>query len=216
MKISLIGVGLTVVVLVSGCAGEPSPDPTAATSASSTPTPTSTPTPEPTKPALSELVLSADGLGYVRVGSPVPEQPAALAIVSMNPNSCGSPDEPVELGWDSTYSPAGFRLTISPDGAVDGIFVEAPEITTPEGIHVGSTEAEVVAAYGPPVESNPDGAADVYRIDGSTGVLIVEVAADRNLDLGYESQVGTVLWMRAELPSNYLGSVANSAWGQCI
>ena len=87
---------------------------------------------------------------------------------------------------------------------------------TAEGIHVGSTEAEVVAAYGPPSETNPDGAADVYRVSGATGVLIIEVAVARDFDFGYGSQVGTVLWMRAELPSNYLGSVANSAWGQCI
>ena len=52
------------------------------------PVETPTPTPEPTKPALSELVLTTEGLGDLVVGEPAPDTDPELALVEWDPVNC--------------------------------------------------------------------------------------------------------------------------------
>ena len=54
-------------------------------------------------------------------------------------------------GLDKTYTYSGFIITTRPDGDkdyVNSILLTDDSVTTPEGIYIGSSDADVRAAYG--------------------------------------------------------------------
>ena len=54
-------------------------------------------------------------------------------------------------GLDKTYTYSGFVITTRPDGDkdfVNSIVLTDDSVTTPEGLYIGSTAADVTAAYG--------------------------------------------------------------------
>lgn len=173
----------TIALLLAGCATEaPAPiaDPPAATS-------TPTPTPEPTKPAIDELVISPDGLGTTVIGeAPVVVDPA-LDIIVFDPAYC---QEFVDEGrlddagkWIANYEPALSGNAFEPfsvavqDDVVQIVAIGSPDIVTAEGIGLGSSRADVVAAY-PDAEITHAFTSDLYVIDGEHGRLVIEIATD--------------------------------------
>ncbi|HEY5231899.1 MAG TPA: hypothetical protein VIJ11_13535, partial [Galbitalea sp.] len=109
MRGAVVVGALVVVVGLSGCAPAalPAPHPTSShVVAAPTPTPT-------TPPALSELVLSPDGLGPLRIGFPVPDQPLASAVVVWDPTKCGTTG-----AWISRYTDAD----ATPESPTGGAF----------------------------------------------------------------------------------------------
>ncbi len=179
--------GIAIVFFLAGCGATPStPDagPTTAASdpASSVPsqTPTPTPTPTPTtRPTLAQLVLSPDGLGDLVMGQPVPSDAPAVSPVKYSPNLCeGTTYDPIP-GWIANYPGRPFSLTTTKEtrtGAVGLIFVASPRIETSSAIHVGSTLAELTAAYGTPDRIIHANASDLYVIKGTHGQLAFDVA----------------------------------------
>jgi len=172
------------IVLLEGCATEaPAPiaDPP---SASATPTPT----PEPTKPPLAELVLTTEGLGPITIGEPPVVVDPALDVIIFDDDYC---QEFVDDGrlddagkWIANYEPAlsgtsrdPFSVLVEND-VVEIVAIGSPEIVTAEGIGLGSSRADVVAAY-PDAEIISAFASDVYVVDGVNGRLLIEVATDK-------------------------------------
>ncbi len=77
-------------------------------------------------------------------------------------------------GLDKTYTYSGFVITTRPDGEEDyvsSIRLTDDSVTTPEGIYVGSSEADVVAAYG---EGTRDEAELRYTRDSTALSFILE------------------------------------------
>ncbi|MBE6539225.1 MAG: hypothetical protein E7674_00605 [Ruminococcaceae bacterium] len=58
-------------------------------------------------------------------------------------------------GLDKTYTYAGFQILTRPDGDKDyinSIILTDDSVTTPEGVYIGVTEADVTAEYGTPAQ----------------------------------------------------------------
>ena len=194
-----------VTVALAGCAPvTPSADPSSSAVPSAQPsqspvaTPTPTPTPTPTKPTLSELALTPDGLGPLKPGAAVPHEPASIAIVAWNPNACAGTGE-----WLATYPRQTTGDDIHPFSFASGskndpirlLTVWTSDIKTAEGIGVGSTAAEVAAAYPQIVPVHGD-VSDLYTLKGATGELVFEVptAMAANPAEWPKSALGTVVW----------------------
>ena len=90
---------------------------------------------------------------FVYQGAKLPMNQEASALLEW----LGEPESYFEAascafeGLDKTYTYADFELVTYPNGDQDfisDIYITAPGVTTPEGIGVGSTQAEMEAAYG--------------------------------------------------------------------
>ena len=141
-------------------------------SADATPTPTQPPatenvdaTPAPTEDGGETETTPAPDRGpapevtegskytFVYQGAKLPMNQEASALLEW----LGEPESYFEAascafeGLDKTYTYADFELVTYPNGDQDfisDIYITAPGVTTPEGIGVGSTQAEMEAAYG--------------------------------------------------------------------
>jgi hypothetical protein len=178
------------------------PSSTGLPSAVATPTPTATPA--PTRPELGELTLSPDGLGPLVVGAVVPDQPSDVAVVSWDQAACAGggewvanyPSGPVTGGTDAPFSFPSAKKT-DPIGFMT---VWSSEIKTGSGVGVGSTVAELQAAYpdlNAPIHAE---ASDLYVVTGSTGELVFEVATrvPANFPVWTKSAIGTVVWVQIQ------------------
>jgi hypothetical protein len=176
-----------------------------------------TPTPAPTRAALSDLVVSPRGLGDIEIGQPVPNDSAALALVSFDPTACVSAELGVKAGdpnagaWATTYpavkNPYGpdapfSVVTAEPTqtGAVAAIAIWTPGIHTDEGITVGDSLDKLKVAYPKFAQIVHGQVSDVYVVRGTSGELLIEVATELAGEPGYwaANETGTVLWMTVE------------------
>jgi hypothetical protein len=215
-----------VALALTGCApATTSADPTASPSSV-----TPTPSPVATKPTLAQLVVSPDRLGYLVPGQPVPTEPAATAIVTYDATKCVDAVTGVAAGspgagaWLPNYpdgdSSIGSRVPFDVGAAEDAstpifvIEIWSPELKTAQDIGVGSTVAQLTAAYGSDLTVDRADNSDVYVLGGTTSKLLFEVA---KVDSGLPAeQIGTVVWMRIVPTSDSALHIANSdAAGPC-
>jgi hypothetical protein len=121
-------------------------------------------------------------------GYSVPDAGAWLA----NYPTVNNPARDVATAFD--VATVGFTQ----DGAVGRIFVLSPEITTAEGIHVGSTEAELLAAYPNYDEKIEGDLSNGYSVRGTDGQLMFEIAKN-SVHPGYwpADFDGKVVWISA-------------------
>lgn len=216
MRIPSLFAVIVVALLAAGCAEQQEPVVTSEPSAASTATPTPTPIAE-TKPALSELVVYPGGIDYVKVGVPVEGRPDDLAIVKYNSAACSAGEPAYIVGWESTYGAGTFFIVTNPDATIRGIRVASAEVSSDKGIHVGSSVEDIVSAYGSAVTVTEDQVNDLYSVTGADGVLVFEVATDRDFDGGdYGAKAGTVLWLLILGPGTAPFSVAYGAYGPCV
>lgn len=166
-------------------------------------------------PALAHLTLTPNGLGDLRVGSPVGE----YDLVSYGKRAC-----PSSGGWLPRYPKAndtsgGQQLNPfdvntrsgKQTSAITAVFVWSRSIRTTKGIRVGSRLADVTAAY-PRAAVTKTTASDLYVVNGSGGQLVIEVAGHNEYAEGEwpASVLGTVVWMdvlpRGAEPKSLAGS----------
>lgn len=77
-------------------------------------------------------------------------------------------------GLDKTYTYSGFQLVTRPEGDkdyVNSILLTDDSVTTPEGLYIGSSKADVTAAYG---QGEETGSAIMYTKDGVTLSFILD------------------------------------------
>jgi len=181
MNIPRAVVAAVLAISLAGCAPEAAPPEVAEPAPIETPTPT----PEPTKPTLSELVLTTEGLGDLVVGEPVPDTDPELALVDWDPVNCVvegsglSEGDPGAGSWVPTYDDGAFTTLTSPDkdGAIIVISGSDSALATDEGIALGSSVADVEAAY-PDATLLEGELSTVYIVEGDAGKLLIEVAID--------------------------------------
>lgn len=204
----------------------------------SAPTAPGAPTGSPTgsaaaRPVLDDLVLGPSGLGPLHVGSAVPVAAEGTAVVSWNATACVSTDlgitvtDPRAGVWQARYpdiqqpdgNVAPFIVVTSDGGRtspISAIRVWGGGIHTAKGIHVGSTRADVLAAYGSSAKTVHGGLSDVFILTGPTGSLSIEVAtqySDGGSNYWPDDQVDTVLWMATTAPAIDPGPIAGTDGG---
>jgi len=179
---SIVGAVVALTVLLAGCATEP-PAEITEPAPIVTETPTPTPTQEPTKPALDELVLTTEGLGYLVIGQPVPSIDPSLAIVEWVDGWCQAgvaDDQPYTGAWQPAYDTEhAFVIDGTSDGLRDGsltmIWLAKPGIESDAGLSVGDSLADLTSAYASFDQRAAVYQSEVYVIDGTAGRLVYEV-----------------------------------------
>ena len=157
--------------------GSPSPTSAATASASppSSPTPSPTPSPSPS-PSAAAADCSTDGI-----------VPGRLGCLDTNLPVAGNPGESA-VSWEADHCSAGdgrFVFTAAPTlvslagqdgGEIGRIDVYDPSLTTAEGIHVGSTAADVAAAYPANPAVTAFSGTKLVVLTGAEGFLTIELA----------------------------------------
>lgn len=180
-------------ILLGGCAEQPAGVPVATSPAVSEQPAVgaddvsdSVPSPAPiAATALENWTVSPDGVGPLLIGAQLSSDDYE-GIVKWNPIACEYPElgfsgglwEPAarylhQSLWDF---PGAFGVDVSADNTVLRVDVFTDEIRTSGDIGLGSTRAQLVEAHPEAVVAKSTDSVDIYAMEGSRGVLILEVA----------------------------------------
>lgn len=229
----LVGTGL--LSACSAPAPAPTPTPTVSRAPTAKPTATPTPsptvsTPPPISgpsvhgaPALADLILTPDGMATLTIGQPIDP-----AMATWDPKACMTPenemlldtyasDDPVWAAYVPTY-PAftferdgyeytryPFNLSEDDNDHLRWLRVQTPDISTDRGIRIGSSEAEVLAAYPGAVRFDKGlSPYTSYNVDGVRGRLVIEVTG-RDFDMDAPREVWTMVSTRLDDPLYSMG-----------
>jgi hypothetical protein len=207
MKRTLAALGAIAIggSLLSGCTpAAVTPSPSASLVHSPAPTVSSIPTTQSL--TLAKLTLSPEGLGPLLVGQAPPVTDPEHDALVYSPTVCqwavdeGSSDEPGK--WVANFEPAlhgrnasPFGVFVDDDGVLEMIAIYDNAIETATGIHLGSSAADVAAAYPARVllEDHEFGDTHVYKIAGVASDLYIDVLrgdrVDRYPEIGGEKVV---------------------------
>jgi hypothetical protein len=194
-----LGIGLAAVLVMAGCetGGEGvQPQPTTASSTVTT-APSPTPTPTPGKTAPPGLRLGPDGFGALKMGMTKAEAVATGLTEGTTPGkgTCGANEGHLLGTAAAPVAPtqhAGWLVFSSTTDGLVAVYAY-PGIATPEGVGLGSSYADVHAAYPdwkPIAEEGTDGRGHArvpgagegsYRIVIRDGVVI-ELSLDVRQD----------------------------------
>ncbi|HWH97556.1 MAG TPA: hypothetical protein VNS80_04245 [Pseudolysinimonas sp.] len=209
---TLLAISLAVTMTACDPAGTPTPT-GSATSGTPTDGATATPTPSPTPvtaPARADLALSPEGMGTLVFGV-APSTAAATQMLVLDPEFCTDantgygigigPGDPEAALWVPIPAYRDGRegdFGVSVDGGVlNRIDLYDGTIPTTEGVRIGDTRADVVAAY-PGATLVGEYLTDIYVITGVAGSLQIEVAHQPS-DMTYwePGEVDTVRFIHA-------------------
>lgn len=208
--------GATVLIAtLAACAAEAAPEPSSPPVATSTPTPA--PTPTPTLPALTELVVTADGLGPILIGAEpegydVSDPLVFTSLCTGFPEGLWMANYPRD-NTNNTRTPFAVNVT---DGVIKSIEVHSGALVTAEGVHIGTSRGELLAAFpGGFDEVIDDRASDLFVVHGSSSNLMFEVGNAHELQTD-PSRVDSVwsirVWTDAFTPSTIAGSEYTAPW----
>lgn len=157
-KIFALVLAMMMVLTLAACGGETAPETTAPAAPSVN---------TPTTPDASSWKYNVQGVDIMM------HAPAASILEQLgDPVSYTEEASCAFTGLDKTYYYGGFYLQTYPIGEKDYIFsawLVDDSSTTPEGIYIGATQAEVEAAYG----TEGFNGSNAYVMTGTTSTLTV-------------------------------------------
>ena len=157
-KIFALILALTMVLTLAACGGETAPETTAPVSGGDV---------APVTPDASSWKYTVRGVDVLMHAEAAPILEALGEPVSYTEEaSCAF------TGLDKTYNYGGFFLQTYPIGDKDYIYsvwLMDDSSTTPEGIYIGATQAEVEAAYG----TEGFNGSNAYIMPGTTSTLTI-------------------------------------------
>ena len=157
-KIFALILALTMILCLAACGGEPAPETTAPVSGGDV---------APVTPDASSWKYTVQGEDIMMHADAAPILEALGEPVSYTEEaSCAF------TGLDKTYYYGGFYLQTYPIGEKDYVYAAwlvDDSSTTPEGIYIGATQAEVEAAYG----TEGFNGSNAYILTGTTSTLTI-------------------------------------------
>ncbi|MBN2176513.1 MAG: hypothetical protein JW722_02520 [Demequinaceae bacterium] len=180
----LIPLAAFAVLVLTAC--DPAPAVTITVPADPSVTPSAAPvvspvvTPSPTfvaHPAPVDLRITTSGLLPLTIGMDAATNPGA-AMIQWDPTYCYSVEMDITTNtgrWSAAYPSGLFSLNGHYAPAITRIDIWDPVLQTPEGIHVGSTLVDLVAAYPGLVTGTPAFSTTPYWISDAAGIVVFEV-----------------------------------------
>lgn len=210
LRIASVALLATAVLMgVSACTpGGPTAETSPSASDTPTPTPTSTPSSSPTPPVPEQPALDHEGIGPLHLG----DDPALAdpSFIEGLPQECEGEQF---IGWQAVQHGDGLAKedmpvflagALRPGETISRFQSSAAGLLTSEGIGVGSSRAELLAAYPAAVFLESRNGRDRYLVAGSPGDLYFDVTFDdgtgywgTNIDLVFDMQLirnGGVPW----------------------
>jgi hypothetical protein len=163
----------------------PSPTPIVTPPAIPTPTPALTPSPPfGPHPPLGQLLITTRGLLPLTHTDPIAGN-AGEQMLEWDEDHCYSEEMGITTDtgrWiaNTAYYPpdptfgAPFLVDTATDGAVHRIDITSPAISTPEGVHIGTPVADLLATYPFIITGTPGYATNIYWIVDAHGIVVFE------------------------------------------
>lgn len=203
----LIALGVAALSLTA-CTPE-TPTPSSSPSDTAEPTPSASAEETGTRPSLTDLVLTTEGLGSgapgdLEFGSAPPVSDPSTDLVTLDPDACTElPDPALWLAnypeTDDGFGPQRpFAIAVK-DNKLTRIDIHDVNIITDEGLAIGSSLDAVLGTYpgGPDEVYNHADVSDVYVFMGTKGKLMFEVAVDRIPGYWDATALNTVVFLSA-------------------
>lgn len=205
-----------------GAASTPTPTPSSSPSV----TPSASPSPSEVfdaHPDVADLVITTRGLLPLLHSIPIASNPGE-AMLEWNETECYYPDLGMTENtgrWIATYPVVDtwdpFTVEADADGTVYRIDVWDPLISTPEGVHIGTTVADLQATY-PDLVTGTAGwdAIHVYWITDADGYVVFET--DVNLADGTvgPDQVRFIRILAPGMDPDWTVSQSDNIAGGCL
>lgn len=163
-------------------------------------------TPTAQRPALTELVLTTEGLGDLVFGQQPPAGDPASELVSFDADACAGTGAAEDGLWVTNYPNVDEGFGPEPPFAVQvdekglrRIDVNSAHIITADGLGVGSSIDAVLGTYpgGPDEVLTQSDISEVYVFMGEKGKLLFEVAKEDSTGYWDAATVGTVVFLSA-------------------
>jgi hypothetical protein len=209
-RLSLGAVLGAAALALTACAQE-TPPPAPSASATPSPSPSASAPPVDGRPAITDLVLTTEGLGAGGPGDLVLGAKPSVAnpstdLVTFVADACAGTGLPDPSLWianypesDEGFGPeAPFAIGVQND-VLTRIDVNTPNIITDEGLTLGSSIDAVLGIYpgGPDEVVNHADVSDVYVLSGEKGKLMFEIAVDRIPGYWEADAINTVVFLSA-------------------
>ena len=187
----------------------------APTSTTAAPTPTATFDPHP---PLANLVITTRGLLPLTIADPIASNPGA-AMLAWNPAICDPAlADPSDLGrWISTYPDGGFSVDARADGVIHRIDIWSNAISTPEGVHLGTTVADLLATYpGLTLGATAHDSVKVRWMGDADGYVVFETSSELGDGTAVPEQVRFIRILDAASDPDYTISNSDNIAGNCL
>ena len=197
----------------------PTSSPHSATAAPTATTAAPTPTPRfDPHPPLASLVITTRGLLPLTIADPIPSNPGA-AMLTWNPAVCDPAlADASDLGrWVTTYPDGGFSVDARADGVIHRIDIWDPTIATPEGIHLGTPIADLLATY-PHLTLGGAGFDSVHVrwMGDANGYVVFETSSELGDGTAVPEQVRFIRILDAASDPDYTISNSDNIAGNCL
>lgn len=221
---------LAMAATLTACASD-APAPAPSTSPSAEPSPSASAPATGSKPPITDLVLTTEGLGSGGPGdlvfgaTPSIDDPST-DLVTFDADACadtGLPDPSLWLAnypqTDEGFGPqAPFAIGVK-NNLLTRIDINSTHIITDEGLALGSSIDAVLGIYpgGPDEVVNHADVSDVYVFMGEKGKLMFEIAVDRVPGYWEPEAINTVVFLSAvsiDTPA-YGVAATDNAIGMC-
>lgn len=229
-SIAILALGVAALALTACTTEAPEPTPSSSTTVEPSASPSATAS--GTRPPITDLVLTTEGLGsgasgdlFFGAAPPVADPDTDLVIYDAD--ACAASGLPDPALWLANYPEADegfgpqhpFSVATTGDLLLTRIDIHTENIITDEGLALGSSLDAVLGTYpgGPDEVVNHADVSDVYVFMGEKGKLMFEVAVDRIPGYWAADQLDTVVFLSAvsvETPAYGVAATDNTI-GSC-